>query len=247
MGISENLSTVREKINNSAIKADRNPDEIKLVAVTKTIELPRIIEAIEAGVTILGENRVQEAQKKVTSDELRVMSNRIQWHLVGSLQKNKVKTAVHLFDLIHTIDSISLAEEVNKQSEKIGKQQRVLIQIKLAGEETKHGVLEKDLIELLEKVAKMDNLKLEGLMTMPPFFEDTEKTRPFFKRLREIRDNINKLQVTSYKLRDLSMGMSNDFEVAIEEGATMVRIGTAIFADGSSTTRRVEGKENSIV
>ncbi|MDP3296273.1 MAG: YggS family pyridoxal phosphate-dependent enzyme [Thermodesulfovibrionia bacterium] len=242
MGTAEAVKAVRKRINNAAVKAGRNPADIKLVAVTKNVELPQIIEAVKAGVTILGENRVQEAQKKVMSDELRVtrpippltkggMKGGVEWHLIGSLQKNKAKYAVQLFDLIHTIDSIGLAEEVNKQAEKVGKIQRVLVQVKLSEEETKHGALEKDLLGLLEKIFSMGNLKLEGLMTMPPFFESPEKTIPYFKRLREIKDNINKLRVTSYELRDLSMGMSNDFEVAIEEGATMVRIGTAIFGE----------------
>jgi hypothetical protein len=226
MGIPENLKVVQERINNSAIKAGRNPEEIKLVAVTKTVELPRIIEAISAGVTIVGENRVQEAREKITNYKLQNTNYKIEWHLVGHLQKNKVKIAIQLFDLIHSVDSVSLAEELNKRCAQLGKKQRVLIQIKLSDEPTKHGVLEKDLEELLEKVNSLENLKLEGLMTMPPFFDEPEKTRPYFRRLREIRDE---LQEKGFHLPELSMGMSNDFEVAIEEGATMVRIGTAIF------------------
>ena len=229
MGTAEAVKAVQKRINNAALKAGRNPADIKLVAVTKNVELPQIIEAVKAGVTILGENRVQEAQKKISNFKFQISNLRVEWHLIGHLQKNKAKYAVQLFDLIHTIDSIGLAEEVNKQAEKVGKIQRVLVEVKLSEEETKYGALEKDLIGLLEKIISMGNLKLEGLMTMPPFFESPEKTIPYFKRLREIKDNINELQVTSYELRDLSMGMSNDFEVAIEEGATMVRIGTAIF------------------
>jgi len=229
MEIAEALKKVRERIYSAALRSGRNPQEIKLVAVTKTVDVERIIEAINAGVTILGENRVQEAQKKVSSNELRVTSSKIQWHLIGHLQRNKAKHAVRLFDLIHTIDSTSLAEEVNKEAEKTQKIQRVLVEVKLSEEETKHGVSEKDLISLLERIKGLNNLKLEGLMTMPPFFEEPEKVRQYFKRLRELRDNINKLRVMSYELRELSMGMSHDFEIAIEEGATMVRIGTAIF------------------
>ena len=244
MGTAEAVKAVQKRINNAALKAGRNPADIKLVAVTKNVELPQIIEAVKAGVTILGENRVQEAQKKISNfipNKSGQISNlRVEWHLIGSLQKNKAKYAVQLFDLIHTIDSIGLAEEVNKQAEKVGKIQRVLVQVKLSEEETKHGALEKDLIGLLEKIISMGNLKLEGLMTMPPYFENPEKTRPYFRQLRQLQDNINASRlstgqagITHYALRDLSMGMSNDFEVAIEEGATMVRIGTAIFADGS--------------
>ena len=240
MGTTEAVNAVQKRINNAAVKAGRNPADIKLVAVTKNVELPQIIEAVKGGVTILGENRVQEALKKISDFGFRISDFKVEWHLIGSLQKNKAKYAVQLFDLIHTIDSIGLAEEVNKQAEKVGKIQRVLVQVKLSEEETKHGALEKDLIGLLEKIISMGNLKLEGLMTMPPYFENPEKTRPYFRQLRQLQDNINASRlstgqagITHYALRDLSMGMSNDFEVAIEEGATMVRIGTAIFADGS--------------
>ncbi len=228
MGTAEAVKAVRKRINNAALKAGRNPADIKLVAVTKNVELPQIIEAVKAGVTILGENRVQEAQKKILNFKFQISNLRVEWHLIGSLQKNKAKYAVQLFDLIHTIDSIGLAEEVNKQAEKVGKIQRVLVQVKLSEEETKHGALEKDLIGLLENFFSMGNLKLEGLMTMPPFFESPEKTMPYFKRLREIKDKAEKRE---FHLPELSMGMSNDFEVAIEEGATMVRIGTAIFGE----------------
>lgn len=228
MGIAEAFKAVQERINNSAVKAGRNSDNIKLVAVTKTIELQRIVEAVNAGVLILGENRVQEAQKKVKSDELRVMSNKIQWHLIGHLQKNKTKTAVQLFDLIHSLDSVNLAETLNKHSQLIEKKQRVLVQVKFLVEETKHGISEENLMELLEKINGMENIKLEGLMTMPPFFEDPEKTRPYFSRLRQLAD---KASEQGFSVNELSMGMSNDFEIAIEEGATMVRIGTAIFGE----------------
>lgn len=226
MGIAEAFKAVQERINNSAVKAGRNFDNIKLVAVTKTIELQRIVEAVNAGVLILGENRVQEAQKKVKSDELRVMSNKIQWHLIGNLQKNKAKTAVQLFDLIHSLDSVNLAETLNKHSQLIEKKQRVLVQVKFSVEGTKHGISEENLMELLEKINGMENIKLEGLMTMPPFFENPEKTRHYFSRLRQLAD---KASEQGFSVNELSMGMSNDFEIAIKEGATMVRIGTAIF------------------
>ena len=229
MGIAEAVKAVQKRINNSAVKAGRNPSDIRLVAVTKNVELARIIEAVKTGVTVFGENRVQEAQQKISNFKFQISNLQIEWHLIGSLQKNKAKYAVQLFDLIHTIDSFGLAEEVNKQGEKEDKIQRILVQVKLSEEETKHGILEKNLMELLEKIISMGNLKLEGLMTMPPFFEDPEKTRPYFKRLREIKDKAEK---KGFRLPELSMGMSNDFEVAIEEGATMVRIGTAIFVNG---------------
>lgn len=225
-----NVSAIFKKMSYAAMRAGRNPEDVKLIAVTKTVGIEAIKEAVEIGLRKFGENRVQEAQKKVMSDELRVMSERIEWHLIGHLQKNKAKYAVNLFDLIHTVDSVELAEELNKQSEKTGKIQRVLVQVKLSEEETKQGVSENEMMPLLAAIKHLYNLKLDGLMTMPPFFEDPEMARPYFKRLRELRDEAEK---RGFSLPELSMGMSNDFEVAIEEGATMVRIGTAIFAHGS--------------
>ncbi len=238
----ENASNIFKKISHAAMAAGRCPDEVRLIAVTKTVAAETLKEAIDAGLRIFGENRVQEARDKISVLKFEITPpapplikggtiGGVEWHLIGHLQKNKTKYAVQLFDLIHSADSIELAKELNKQAEKIGKIQRVLIQVKLFGEETKHGVSEEELIPLLEKIKSLNNLKLEGLMTMPPFFEDPEKARPYFRKLREIRDNINSLRITHRTLRELSMGMSNDFEIAIEEGATMVRIGAAIFGE----------------
>ncbi|HCZ11968.1 MAG TPA: YggS family pyridoxal phosphate-dependent enzyme [Nitrospiraceae bacterium] len=224
----ESASIILKKMSHAAMRAGRCPSEIKLIAVTKTVSTEAVKEAVNAGLRIFGENRVQEAQKKISDLRFEISNSRIEWHLIGHLQKNKAKYAVQLFDLIHTVDSIDLAEELNRQAGKAGKIQRILIQVKLSEEETKHGVPEKDLMPLLEKIKGLRNLKLEGLMTMPPYFEDAEKARPYFKRLREIRDEADK---KGYRLPELSMGMSGDFEVAIEEGATMVRIGTAIFGE----------------
>ncbi len=224
----ENTSRIFKKMSHAAMRAGRDPQAVKLVAVTKTISINTIHEAIDIGLRIFGENRVQEAQKKIQDSKFKIQNSRIEWHLIGSLQKNKAKHAVRLFDLIHTIDSIELAEELNKQSEKISKVQRVLVQVKLSEEETKHGASEDDLFPLLEKIKNLNNLKLEGLMTIPPFSDDQEKARPYFRKLREIRDEAQK---KGFALTELSMGMSNDFEVAIEEGATMVRVGTAIFGE----------------
>jgi pyridoxal phosphate enzyme (YggS family) len=228
MRIAENLEAVKGKINRSSLKAGRDPQDIKLVAVTKTVGLPEIIEAANAGVLIFGENRVQEAKQKISNFKCQAPDSMLEWHLIGSLQKNKTGNAVKLFDLIHSVDSISLAEGISRQAHGTGKEQHVLIQVKLSGEAAKRGVLEKDLMELLNEVNKMPNLKLEGLMTIPPFFDDPEMARPYFRRLREIRDS---LSAKGYNVPELSMGMSNDFEVAIEEGATIVRIGTAIFGE----------------
>ncbi|WP_333653501.1 YggS family pyridoxal phosphate-dependent enzyme [Dissulfurispira sp.] len=226
----ENASNILKKISHAAMRAGRSPDEVKLIAVTKTVGIGTIKDAIDAGLRIFGENRVQEARDKISNLKSQILNSRIEWHLIGYLQKNKAKYAVQLFDLIHTVDSVELAEELNKQAEKIGKIQRVLVQVKLSEEETKHGVSEEELIPMLEKIKRLNNLRLEGLMTMPPFFEDAEKARPYFRKLRELREKAEKQE---FKLPELSMGMSNDFEVAIEEGATMVRIGTAIFGERS--------------
>jgi len=225
MEIAKNLAEVKRRIRDSATKAGRNPGEIKLVAVSKTVEVKRILEAINAGVTILGENRVQEAAKKIQDLEFKIQRS-VEWHLVGHLQKNKAKVAVQLFDLIHSVDSVELAERLNKYASQAGKRQRILIQVKLSEEETKHGIPEEKLKELIERIKSLNHLCLEGLMTLPPYFENPEEVRPYFQRLRELRDE---MEEQGYKLPELSMGMSHDFEIAIEEGATMVRIGTAIF------------------
>ena len=210
------------------MKADRSPDEVKLIAVTKTVGIEAVREAVESGVRAFGENRVQEAKKKILSDEVRGMSEKLEWHLIGSLQKNKAKDAVQLFDLIHTVDSIELADELNRQAERLGKIQRVLVQVKLSEEETKHGMSEAGLMNLFERIKEMKHLDLQGLMTIPPFFEDISRVIPFFRRLKALRDEAEK---TGLALPELSMGMSHDFEAAIQEGATMVRVGTAIFGE----------------
>ena len=168
MGIADTLMRVKERICSSAAKAGRNADDIKLVAVSKRIDLDIIIEALHAGVTVLGENRIQEAKSKITELREKAPELRPDWHLIGHLQKNKAKTAVELFRLIHSVDSLGLAEEINNHAEKLGKVQEILIQVKLSDETAKHGVPEEDLMDVLAKVAGMDHLKLEGLMTMPP-------------------------------------------------------------------------------
>src|SRR5208283_2082150 len=178
--IIENASAILKKMSHAAIRAGRNPDMIKLIAVTKTVEIEKIKEAFDMGLRIFGENRVQEAQKKITGLKSAVSDTGIEWHLIGPLQKNKAKYAVHLFDLIHTVNSVELAEEINRQAEKIDKIQKVLVQVKLSGEETKHGVPEEELVPLLKTVKGMDNLRLKGLMAIPPFFENPEMTRPYF-------------------------------------------------------------------
>jgi pyridoxal phosphate enzyme (YggS family) len=224
----ENIKNVYRKISYAAIRSGRSPFDVKLVAVTKTIAVDKISEAVDLGLRVLGENRVQETEGKISNLKSQILNSIIEWHLIGYLQRNKAKRAVQLFDLIHSLDSTGLAEELNKHAEREGKFQRVLIQVKLSEEETKHGVPKEGLMNLIKKVSEMKHLKLEGLMTMPPFFDKAEMARPFFRELRELRDDAEK---SGYQLPELSMGMTNDFEVAIEEGATMVRVGTAIFGE----------------
>mgnify|MGYP005840178677 FL=1 len=231
MSLIENISNIFKRISHAAMRSGRNPEEVKLIAVTKTVDIDTIKDAIDAGLRIFGENRVQEASKKISNLKslFSDLPSQIEWHLIGHLQRNKARYAVQLFDLIHSIDSISLAEELDKQAKRMNKIQKILMQVKLSEEETKQGILEEELFPLILRVKDLGNLRLEGLMTMPPYLDDPQMIRPYFTRLREIRDRINSLGILSYPLQELSMGMSHDFEVAIEEGATMVRIGTAIF------------------
>jgi pyridoxal phosphate enzyme (YggS family) len=237
----ENIKNIYRRISHAAMRSERNPDDVKLIAVTKTVSTERIKEAIDWGLRIFGESRVQEAKEKILNLKSQLNPplppfNKggwggllIEWHLIGHLQKNKAKMAVQLFDLIHSLDSTGLAAELNKYAEKAGKIQRVLLQVKLSEEETKYGVSKKDFMDLLNALIKMKSLKIEGLMTMPPFFDNPEMARLYFRELRELRDKAIR---SGYELPELSMGMTNDFEIAIEEGATMVRIGTGIFAHG---------------
>jgi pyridoxal phosphate enzyme (YggS family) len=220
-GIKENLLRVQERIERAAQRAGRDPKEIKLVAVSKTVEVARIREAVEAGVSILGENYVQEAQKKIEE-----VGRRVAWHFIGHLQSNKAKYAVHLFDMIHSLDSLPLAEELNRRAKRSDTKINVLIEVNISGEATKFGADEEKVRTLAQRILDLDHLSLEGLMTMPPYFESAEMSRPYYVRLRELKEKMVKEGIP---MRELSMGMSNDFEVAIEEGATYVRVGTAIF------------------
>jgi pyridoxal phosphate enzyme (YggS family) len=224
----EKIKNIYRKISSAAIRSARNPFDVKLIAVTKTVDTERIKEAIGLGLRVFGENRVQEAKEKISNLSQLVPDCKLEWHMIGHLQKNKAKAAVRLFDVIHSLDSAGLAEELNAHAEKEGKIQRVLIEVKLSGEETKCGVSRKELMDLIKVASGMKNLKLEGLMTLPPFFGEPETARPFFRELRELRDKAESL---GYRLPELSMGMTNDFESAILEGATMVRIGTGIFGE----------------
>lgn len=210
-----------ERIEKAARKAGRDPKEIKLVAVSKTVEVARIKEAIDAGVTFLGENYVQEAQKKIKE-----IGKPVSWHFIGHLQSNKAKYVVRLFDMIHSVDSIPLAEELNRRAEQTGQVMKVMIEVNLSKEATKFGTDEEMLWNLARSIQDLKHLSLEGLMTMPPYFDSPGMSRPYYVALRELR---GKMMKEGIPLKELSMGMSNDFEIAIEEGGTFVRVGTAIF------------------
>ncbi len=222
----ENLQKVIEQISLAARRVGRDPAEIKLVAVSKTHSVDTLINAIVAGIVDFGENKVQEADTKIGE----LGRDALRWHLIGNLQANKARKAVRLFDLVHTLDSIELAERLERICAEENRQQfDVLIQVDLAGEATKSGVAPEHLPPLVEFLQTCRHLKLQGLMIIPPFDPDVEQVRPFFRRLRQMRDELQKIQVFGDSSGELSMGMSNDFETAIEEGATIVRVGTAIF------------------
>jgi pyridoxal phosphate enzyme (YggS family) len=215
-------------MSHAAMRGGRGPEEVRLVAVTKTVGPEVVREAIEAGLRVFGENKVQEARDKIGALASGLSTEHVEWHLIGHLQKNKAKYAVRLFDLIHTLDSIGLADELDREAAKLGRVQRVLVQVKLSEEETKHGADPAVVMALLEHAASLRHLRVEGLMTMPPYDPDPESARPCFRRLSELREA---LRQKGFELSELSMGMSHDFEVAIEEGATLVRVGTALFGE----------------
>jgi pyridoxal phosphate enzyme (YggS family) len=221
--IKENYLNVMERIEKAAQRAGRDPKEIKLVAVSKTVEVDRIKEAIEAGVTILGENYVQEAQKKIEA-----IGTPVTWHFIGHLQSNKAKYAVRLFDMIHSIDSLPLAQELNRRGQQTNRVIKVMIEVNISGEETKFGADEEKVLSIAKGILGLGHLSLEGLMTMPPYFDSPEMSRPYYVQLRELKERMVRGGVP---LKELSMGMSNDFEIAVEDGATYVRVGTAIFGE----------------
>ena len=223
--IVKNLTSVMERISAAALTCGRDPRSVQLVAAAKSQPAERVRQAVEAGIGIVGENYIQEAQAKfeILSDPT------IQWHFIGHLQRNKAKYAVRLFELIHSVDSVGLAVELNKQARNAGKTQPVLVQVNISGEPSKSGIGQEQTSELIRTIAEFSNIQVQGLMTMPPYFDAPERARPYFAALRRLRDRLQ--HTLGLPLRDLSMGMTGDFEVAIEEGATLVRIGTAIFGD----------------
>ncbi len=223
--IKKRLFELRQKIKTATTNAGRDSDSVCLVAVTKSQAITKIQEAVAAGQIDFGENYAQELLEHVGIGE------NLRWHFIGHLQRNKVRQVIDKVSLIHSVDSIDLAREIDKRAAALSKIQPVLIEINLAGEESKSGIAEANLESLITQMNSLDHVLLKGLMTLPPYREEAEESRPFFRRLREIRDAINKRNLYKHPLTELSMGMSQDFEIAIEEGATLLRIGTGIFGE----------------
>jgi len=222
--IADNLMAVASRIEEAAARADRDSGQVTLVAVSKTKPAHMIAEAVEAGVTDVGENKVQEAGGKF--EELGAICR---WHMVGHLQRNKVRAAVSTFDMIHSVDSVELAREINRRAGERQKRQKVLVEVNIGGDEAKWGAQPSEAHDLVVAIASMPNIALCGLMTMPPWTDDPEGARPHFRALRQLRDRLS--AELAVPLDELSMGMTHDFEVAVEEGATLVRVGTAIFGE----------------
>lgn len=223
--IKDNLNEINQQIMDIALSCGREPDTIQLIAVSKRKSVETIMEGIKAGAKHFGENYIQEAIEKIDI----IGKKAACWHFIGHLQSNKAKFAVNYFDYIHTVDTLKLAKAIDKQAKKIDKIQKILVQVNISQEKTKSGTNTEDTIQLAEQITSFENLSLQGLMCMPPYFSDPEKARIYFKQLGHIKERIIALNLNNVNIKHLSMGMSNDFKVAIEEGSTMVRVGTSIF------------------
>ncbi len=224
--VSENIALVREEIARAARKAGRSPAEVRLLAVTKTVDDDRIREAIAAGVDLIGENYVQEARRKIE-----LLGRPLPWHFIGHLQTNKAKYAVRLFDLIHSVDRVDLARELDRRAAAQGVPLKVLVEVNVSGEASKSGVPAREAPALVRSIAEFPRLSVRGLMTMPPWFDDPEEARPHFAALRNLADEIRRERIGNVHMEELSMGMTNDYRIAVEEGATIVRVGRAIFGE----------------
>lgn len=223
----DRLEQIRERIARAAQRVGRRPTEITLLGASKQVDPERILLAIECGLHHIGENRVQEAEAKLAS--IPALRERATWHMIGHLQKNKVRRALRLFDVIQSVDSIRLAQALERVAGELGRALPVYIEVNVAEEATKFGVRPDDLFPLAETLAGCAHLRVDGLMTIPPYTDDPEAARPYFRQLRELLDELNRRRILPGEIRGLSMGMSHDFEVAIEEGATLIRLGTAIW------------------
>ena len=223
--IKDNLENINKQIVDTAVSCGRRPDTIQLIAVSKIKNVDTIMEAVHAGAGHLGENYIQEAVEKIDI----IGKDSACWHFIGHLQSNKARPAVEYFEYIHTVDTFKLAREINRQAKKINKIQKILLQVNISEETTKSGTGRKEAVELAEQISGLENVSLQGLMCMPPYFSDPEQARIYFKQLAQIKQDITMRQFDTVSMEHLSMGMSNDFKVAIQEGATMVRVGTSIF------------------
>lgn len=224
--IKTNILNIRERIAAAATRAGRDPGTIQLMAVSKTVEPERIRQALDAGITLLGENYVQEAREKIPT-----VGRPAVWHMIGHLQTNKVKYVVNLFDWIHSVDRLELARELDKRAGQRSRRLNVLVEVNVSGEASKNGAAPRQVLELVRQVSVLPNVSVRGLMTMPPYSDDPENSRPYFQALRKLRDEIRAASIPGISMAELSMGMTDDFEVAIEEGATMIRVGRAIFGE----------------
>ena len=223
--IAGNVHRVMEAIASATARSGRNSESVQLLAVSKRIEVDRILQALAAGVRYLGENRVKEAQvKKPYLSEFD-----FEYHLIGSLQKNKINPAVGIFDWVQTVDSLDLAMRINRSAASKQKVVQVLVQVNIGREPQKAGIMEEGLEELARQLVDLEHISVEGLMAIPPYLEDAEAVRPYFRRMRELSEQLASLELSALRMNTLSLGMSHDFPVAIEEGSTMVRVGTAIF------------------
>jgi hypothetical protein len=224
--IKTNILNIRKRIATAATRAGRDSGTIQLMAVSKTVEPDRIRQALDAGITLLGENYVQEAREKIPA-----VGRPAVWHMIGHLQTNKVKYVVNLFDWIHSVDRLELARELDKRAGQNNRKLNALIEVNVSGEASKNGAVPQQVLELVRQISILPNLSVRGLMTMPPYSDDPENSRPYFIALRRLRDEIVSAAVPGISMTELSMGMTDDFEVAIEEGATIIRVGRAIFGD----------------
>lgn len=230
--VTENLRQVEEKIAKACERSGRKREEVTLIAVSKTKPVEMIEEAMEAGILIFGENKVQEIIKKEA-----VLPKEIEWHLIGHLQRNKVKQIVGKTAMIHSVDSLRLAEQIQKEYEKAGETARILVEVNVAREESKFGLMPEETEEIVRKIAKMPNIKVCGLMTIAPYTDNPEDNRVHFQNLRKLLVDINAKNIDNISMKELSMGMTGDYEVAVEEGATFVRVGTGIFGERQYNTQ----------
>ena len=224
--IAAKINFLRHRIAIACARSGRDPYSVKLMAVTKTVPVERILQAVESGITLLGENYVQEAREKHD-----LVGGRAQMHMIGHLQTNKAKYAVRLFDCVHSVDRLELARELDRRAKAVGRKMNILVEVNVSGEKTKNGVPAAEAMALVKLLAPLENLAVQGLMTMAPYSDNPEASRPCFQALRSLRNDIVRAGIPGIQMEELSMGMTDDFEVAVEEGSTIVRIGRAIFGD----------------